>query len=397
MNEFKETLNLFINVSKIVGLINYCCVMESGLLYRNFKLTYLLFLELIRMFVYLIISYHVIFNVGLRYLICHFNIIKYWAIVIAARISEKWMIKFINGIIEFDRKLFLLNSYYHVKVYSKSKKFWNICCASFILFFMYCQIFIFNLRGNGNKDFSLYTKFLFHSPDVITFVVMITSLYYLSNLGHRFCELNRLWKCLPFRLIELPGVRTTSEMTMLVERIRLLHAELSELLRLFSLGYGPVLLMHFTFTFTHALIDTFFITIYWEFLGNDYFPFIFYPIHIFDMISIIYVTSWVIQEKRRIISYLRLNRISETTVDIKLQIKTFMHQIIVYEPNELTAFGFFNFDLKLTMSIIVLLITAISTMIQMKDHPWILYLKNGIFKIINSRWKNLDIKTHYRN
>ncbi|CAH1714557.1 unnamed protein product [Aphis gossypii] len=125
---------------------------------------------------------------------------------------------------------------------------------------------------------------------------MITSLYYLSNLGHRFCELNRLWKCLPFRLIELPGVRTTSEMTMLVERIRLLHAELSELLRLFSLGYGPVLLMHFTFTFTHALIDTFFITIYREFLGNDYFPFIFYPIHIFDMISIIYVTSWVIQE-----------------------------------------------------------------------------------------------------
>ncbi|XP_050053380.1 uncharacterized protein LOC114129208 isoform X3 [Aphis gossypii] len=102
-------------------------------------------------------------------------------------------------------------------------------------------------------------------------------------------------------------------------------------------------------------------------------------------------------KKRRIISYLRLNRISETTVDIKLQIKTFMHQIIVYEPNELTAFGFFNFDLKLTMSIIVLLITAISTMIQMKDHPWILYLKNGIFKIINSRWKNLDIKTHYRN
>jgi len=160
---------------------------------------------------------------------------------------------------------------------------------------MYCQIFIFNLRGNGIKDFSLYSKFLFHSPDVITFVVMITSLYYLSNLGHRFSELNRLWKCLPFRLIELPGGRTTSEMTMLVERIRLLHAELSELLRLFSLGYGPVLLMYFTFTFTHALIDTFFITIHREF-SIDYFPFIFYLKHIFDMISIIYVTSWVIEE-----------------------------------------------------------------------------------------------------
>jgi len=94
MSEFKETLNIFITASKIVGLINYCCVMESGLLYRNIKLTYQLFLELIRMFVYLIISYHIIFNVRLNYIICHFNIFKYWAIVIAARISEKWMIKY---------------------------------------------------------------------------------------------------------------------------------------------------------------------------------------------------------------------------------------------------------------------------------------------------------------
>ncbi|CAH1714555.1 unnamed protein product [Aphis gossypii] len=131
---------------------------------------------------------------------------------------------------------------------------------------------------------------------------MITSLYYLSNLGHRFCELNRLWKCLPFRLIKLPGGRTTSEMTMLVERIRLLHAELSELLRLFSLGYGPVLLMYFTFNFTHALIDTFLFTIYRDFFISGYFfPYIFYIKHIFDMISIIYVTSWVIEEVRIII------------------------------------------------------------------------------------------------
>jgi len=173
-----------------------------------------------------------------------------------------------------------------------------ISFASFILFFMYCQIFIFQLQGKQIYDFSLYSKFLFHSPDIINFVVMITSLYYLSNLGYRFCELNRLWKCLPFGLITLPGGLTSSEIIiiMLVERIRLLHAELSELLRLFSLGYGPVLLMYFTFSFAHALIDTFFFTVYRELLRKDYFPFIFYPIHILEMISIIYVTSWVIEE-----------------------------------------------------------------------------------------------------
>ncbi|XP_022164452.1 uncharacterized protein LOC111029656 [Myzus persicae] len=206
---------------------------------------------------------------------------------------------------------------------------------------------------------------------------MVTSFYHLSNLGFRFSELNRLWKCLPFGLIALPaGGWTNSEITMLVERIRLLHSELSELLKLFSLGYGPVLLLYFIFTFTHALIETFHITIYNDLLGNNILPYIFYLQHIFHMISIIYVTSWVIDKKRKMISYLRLNRISEMPVDTKLQIKIFMNQISVYEPNELTAFGFFNFDLKLTMSILVLLITGISTMMQMKNHPWILYMRN---------------------
>lgn len=90
---FKETLNLFIAASKIVGLMNYCCIMESGLLYRNTKLTYNFFLELLRMFVYLISSYQIIFMRENVNIFIHFNIIKYWAIVITARMSEKWMIK----------------------------------------------------------------------------------------------------------------------------------------------------------------------------------------------------------------------------------------------------------------------------------------------------------------
>jgi len=161
---------------------------------------------------------------------------------------------------------------------------------------MCCQIFFYQLRGIQINDFSLYTKFLFHSPDIINFVVMITSLYYLSNLGYRFCELNRLWKCLPFGLIALPGGLKTSEIMMLVERIRLLHAELSELLRLFSLSYGPVLLVYFTFSFANVIIDTFFIIIYGELLESNYSPYLFFLLHIFNMISIIFVTSWVIGE-----------------------------------------------------------------------------------------------------
>lgn len=92
-NVFKDTLNIFITASKIVGLIHCCCTMETGILYRNNNLTYNLFLELLRMFVFLICSYQIIFNMECYYWVFYINIFKYWSIVIAARISEKWIIK----------------------------------------------------------------------------------------------------------------------------------------------------------------------------------------------------------------------------------------------------------------------------------------------------------------
>jgi len=91
---FMETLNLFITISKIVGLMNYCCTMESGLLYRNTKSTYNCFLECIRMFVYLISTFHILFKVKYFHILFYLNVIKPWAIVITARISEKWIIKY---------------------------------------------------------------------------------------------------------------------------------------------------------------------------------------------------------------------------------------------------------------------------------------------------------------
>jgi len=184
-----------------------------------------------------------------------------------------------------------------VKLYSISKRFWNIIFAFFVLFFICIQFSYTSLQPITNRELSHCATFLFHTPDIIIFVVMVTSLYYLSNLGFRFCELNRLWKCLPSGLIALPaGGWTNSDITMLAETIRLLHSELSELLRFFSLGYGPVLLLYFTFTFTHALIETFHFTIYNDLLGNNILPYIFYLQHIFHMISIISVTSWVIDK-----------------------------------------------------------------------------------------------------
>ncbi|XP_029347436.1 uncharacterized protein LOC107883587 isoform X1 [Acyrthosiphon pisum] len=182
-------------------------------------------------------------------------------------------------------------------------------------------------------------------------MVMATSYFHLINFGRRFCTLNRLWKLLPSGIVALPGGWSSSELTVVMECIRLLHAELSELLRLFSLGYGPVILIYFTFTFIHALVDIFLIIVFDNSsVKLGILSFVFYIQYIMSTLSILCITSWVIKKKKKIISYLRLTRISELPTETKLQVKIFMSQISVYEPNELTAFGFFNLNLNLFMS-----------------------------------------------
>lgn len=138
---------------------------------------------------------------------------------------------------------------------------------------------------------------LFNSPNLITIAVMITSCFYLYNLGYRFNKLNRLWDCLPTGLTALPGTWTDSEITVFVECIRLLHAELSTLLGVFSLCYGPTLLVYFTFTFTNTIIDLLFI------IGPKdhdielgFISYVFYLQYIVFTLSIVCTTSWVIEK-----------------------------------------------------------------------------------------------------
>lgn len=91
---FIKTLKPFITMSQIIGLMNFGCALKSGLLHRNLNSTYYLFLEIIRIFVFLICSYHIIFNMGRYYIMLQFNVIQYWMLIITARISEKCMIKY---------------------------------------------------------------------------------------------------------------------------------------------------------------------------------------------------------------------------------------------------------------------------------------------------------------
>ncbi|KAL4130660.1 hypothetical protein QTP88_008073 [Uroleucon formosanum] len=213
--------------------------------------------------------------------------------------------------------------------------------------------------------------------------VTISTCFFLQNLYVRFQTIIDFWKCLPTELVAVPGQWTHTEIVVLMENTRLLHSELCELSKTFTEGYGPLLSGFYTFSFITMLVGVYFI------VNNNplssannalkfrvVIPFMIH-VQIFSfMVSIIVFVSFINDKRIQMISYLRLYRISNLHLDIKRQIILFMNQILAYDLDQISAYGFFEINLKLVPSIIVLLITGISTMIQMKDHPLILQLNN---------------------
>lgn len=65
-----------------------------------------------------------------------------------------------------------------------------------------------------------------------------------------------------------------------------------------------------------------------------------------------------------------------------------MNQISISELDEITAFGFFNINLNLVVSILVLLMTGLTTLIQMKNRPIILEMFNNT-ELFNNNWGNV--------
>ncbi|KAL4107688.1 hypothetical protein QTP88_017988 [Uroleucon formosanum] len=189
--------------------------------------------------------------------------------------------------------------------------------------------------------------------------VTTSSCFFLYNLKVRFEALNDFWKCLPEGLVAVSGKWTNSDVAVLVESLRLLHAELCELLRLFNLGYGPVLLFFFVFSYIHMVIHFFFMVCINLALTNsnstenflrNLIPHLLNAQLVIFMMSVIVTVSLINEKKRKIISYLRLYSISNLPEEIKQQVKMFMNQILVLDSDEITAFGFFNINLNLVIS-----------------------------------------------
>lgn len=207
----------------------------------------------------------------------------------------------VNGIIEFDHSVTLLSPAILVHQRPQSKIRWNIILISTCMYFTGYHLCVWFLWPPKKMNITTIIIYFFSIPYITDFVVLITVCFYLNNLGCRFQTLNDFWKCLPDGLSPMPGKWTHFEIAMSIESIRLLHAELSELLKMFNRGYGPLLLGYFVCSFID-MIYIFYIMLYHEFStqGSYIEHFIKYiPLHIFNaqiiicMMAIIVAASWI--------------------------------------------------------------------------------------------------------
>jgi len=106
-------------------------------------------------------------------------------------------------------------------------------------------------------DFPTIAFHLFMDPNMLDMVVVNAACIFIHSVASRFCALNDGWKRLPVGLLATSGEWTQSEITMSMESIRLLHADLCEIINVFSLGYGMVLLGYFTLSFISLLMFTY--------------------------------------------------------------------------------------------------------------------------------------------
>jgi hypothetical protein len=104
-------------------------------------------------------------------------------------------------------------------------------------------------------DVYLLSSHIFGPPFPVHYIVLMSTCFFLYSLYVRYGTLNDLWTRLPVGLIAVPDQRTHIEIAVLIDDIRLLHSELSELIKIFSLGYGPLLVSYFASNFIYTLFS----------------------------------------------------------------------------------------------------------------------------------------------
>lgn len=143
---------------------------------------------------------------------------------------------------------------------SWKKIHWDTIFISILAYFILFKFFKFYLLHSKIENIQLLVHHaIFTPPYLMDYVVTITSCFFLQNIYVRFQTLNDIWKCLPADLVAVSDQWTHNEIVGAMENTRLLHSELCELLKMFTLGYGPLLLCFFTSSFLCMLLSFYFV------------------------------------------------------------------------------------------------------------------------------------------
>ncbi|XP_050058336.1 uncharacterized protein LOC114120347 [Aphis gossypii] len=283
-----------------------------------------------------------------------------------------------NGIIEYDQKLTSLPRFLLICQLSPKKNYWNIIFIFTLIYYTAMTSALLYLFPPKYIDIIVIVVYFIPLEFVTDLSVIFSSYFFLKQLEYRFKMLNYSWKYLQPGFLNISSELTDSITEMTLDKMRLLHAELSDLLRIFSDGYGKVILGFFVLTYIDMLVIFFFMinshknTKEKNILTSvvqTFLPYCYQLNNVICILSIVIAASRVHEKKRKMISHLRLIRISNLSAKLKLQVKLFMNQITVLESSEITDFGVFNINLNLVVSILILLVTGFVTIIQMQEHP----------------------------
>lgn len=154
-----------------------------------------------------------------------------------------------NDLVHYDRKVALLSGAFMVKHRQLDKKSCNVILFALFIYWVAFTAMQSYIWSPMHIDYNIVFINIFNVPYIVDYVVMIFTCFHLINIENRFQTLNDFWQCLPAGLVPIREEWAHSEVTMLVESIRLLHADLSTILQLFNNSYGPLLLGFFVCNF----------------------------------------------------------------------------------------------------------------------------------------------------
>lgn len=174
----------------------------------------------------------------------------------------------INGIIEYDHKLISLKRFLMIQQISQEENYWNTILICTLIYYTISSLWLLILWPPNTINMYIIGMYFIRIEFIMDITVIYSSYFFLQQLEYKFQTLNDSWEYLLPGFLAVPGELTHSITGMTLDKIRLLHSELSDLLRLFSVGYGKILLGFFVFSYINILLN-FYFSIHFYFMISE--------------------------------------------------------------------------------------------------------------------------------